>query len=196
MTYTSLSNVEAYLKTTFSGSTTPSTTKVNEWITDADTEVDNLTGATFTSGTYTEYFDLNVATDRVIVSNYPLISVSSISYNTGTEWSPAWTAFTNYRTIGDIIKFDKYVQGNNYVKAVYVAGYTTTPPEVEHLATLLVVKKIISSDDTSNGETESLSIGSISLTSNIGISRISNLDRDIDDYKRRVGRYKTLLKYV
>ena len=196
MTYTSLSNVEAYLRTTFSASTSPSITTVNEWVTDADTEVNNLTGAVFTSGTYTEYFDMPVASDKVIVSNYPLISVSSIEYNTGTEYSPTWTSFSNSRTIGDIIKFDKYVMGENYVKAVYVAGYTTTPPEVEHLATLLVVKKIINSDDTSNGETESLSIGSISLTSNIGISGISNLDKNIEDYLKRVGRYKTILKVV
>jgi hypothetical protein len=91
MTYTSLSNVEAYLRTTFSASTSPSITTVNEWVTDADTEVNNLTGAVFTSGTYTEYFDMPVASDKVIVSNYPLISVSSIEYNTGTEYSPTWT---------------------------------------------------------------------------------------------------------
>ena len=198
MAYTTVANVEAYLRTTFDGTTAPTDTTVSEWVADVDSEVDNLLGTSFSSQTATQYWDVGTATNKFLVDNYPLISITSIEYNNGSEFNESWVAFDNYRKNGDFIITDKTIgpHKNVAVKAVYEWGYTTVPAEVKHLATLLVVKKIVNSDDVANSGTESLSIGSLSITSNVGMSRLVNLDKDIDNIVKRVGKKRSLLKRV
>lgn len=198
MAYTTVANVEAYMRTSFDGTTSPADTTVSGWVSDVDAEIDNLLGVSFSSQTATQYWDVGTATNKFLVDNYPLISITSVEYNNGTEFSENWVAFNNYRKSGDFIITDKTIgpYKDVAVKAVYEWGYTSVPPEVSHLATLLVVKKIVNSDDVANSGTESLSIGSLSITSNIGMSRLVNLDRDIDNIVKRIGKKRSLIKRV
>jgi len=201
MTYTTITDVENYLRTTFSVSTTPTDTYVNSLIADVDSEIDALTGTTWTPTTNTEILDVNVATNKFLVSKYPLISLTSIEYNDYTNTNPAfnpnWIAFDNSRTIGDFIITDKTIQSRQgqEVKIVYQYGHASVPVDVKKLATLMVVKQIIASDDVANSGTQSLSIGSLSLTTNIGLNRMLNLDNSINALLKRVGKYKTVFKH-
>jgi len=200
MTYTTITDVQNYLRTTFFTSTTPTDTYVNSLITDVDAEIDALTGSTWVSATNTEILDLNITTQKFLVSKYPLISVTSIEYNSSTDpkpaFNPVWTAFPNNRIVGDFIITDVTTspRSGSEVKLVYQYGHTTVPADVKKLATLMVVKQIIASDDVSNSGTQSLSIGSLSLTTNIGVSRMINLDKNIMDLSKRVGKFKTVFK--
>lgn len=198
MAYTDINEVQTFLKTTFTSSTVPSDTTVAQWITDVDSEVDNLVGTTFTSTEETEIFDLRQFSDRVLLSKYPVISVTSAEYNNkaagGTEYSPVWAAFDNFRNNDSLVKYDKQLQGDQMVKVVYNYGYATVPSEVKHLATLLVVKKALSSDSYAKNSTSSLSIGPLSITKNIGASTFVNIDANIKETLRRIGKYTTVFK--
>lgn len=198
MTYTSRTNVEDYLRTTFSLTTTPSTTTVDDWVTDVDTEIDDLTGTSWTVSSRTQTFDLNSSTNKFLADSFPLVSVTSIKYNdytlTDPEFNPNWVDFDNYRTVGDMVITDKWVDGKNKVQLVYTHGHASVPPQVEHLATLMVVKKIISSEAMADNRTESLSIGSISLKNTVGMSTLLNIDSLIEEQLKRVGKYKTVFR--
>jgi sporulation protein YlmC with PRC-barrel domain len=199
MVYTTQANVEAYLRTTFDSTTTPTDTVVQGWIDDVDDEIDRLTGTTFQETTNTEILDLRKPTDRFLVEKYPLINVTSVSKNTSTAsdkvFNPIWTEFDNNRAVGDIIIVDETVHaGEAQVKLVYTYGHLTVPPEVEYLATLLVVKKIISSDDTTSGAFNSVSVGGLSITNNVSVSRMANLDNNIQQTLKRIGKYGTTFK--
>lgn len=198
MAYTDIDEVQTFLKTTFDGTTTPTLTTVNEWITDADAEVDRLTGTTFTATSNIDVFDLTNRTDRVLLRKFPVISLTAVEYNSSTdadkEFNPTWTAFDNSRLDGDFAIFDIPKIGNQIVRVTYQYGFSTTPSEVKHLATLLVVKKAISADSYAKNSTSSLSIGPLSITKNIGASTFTNIDSNIDETVRRVGKYKAILR--
>lgn len=194
MAYTTVSNVEAYLNTTFTTETSPTLAQVTQMVDDIDSEVDSTLGTSFTQQTEEEILDLRVATNRFLVSKYPLISVNSVEYNTGTEYSPTWVAFNNYRTNGDFIIGDKYMRGDVAVKLNYEWGHVTVPSDVEYLATLMVVRRIISQDADATGGTTSLGIGSLSLSKSAGTARLANIDNTIAQQIRRTGYRKTVFK--
>lgn len=196
MVYTTRANVETFLRTTFDGTTTPTDAEVDAWVTDVDAEVDRLTGTAWQSTSATDTIDVRAATNKFLVSKYPLISVTSVEYNDYTnadpEFNPNWVSFDNSRVVGDVIITDKQVSGNNKVRIVYEYGHTTIPPEVEHLATLLITKKIVSSDNTSNGAYTSVSVGGLSITNNVSVNRVVSLDNDINETLKRIGKYTTV----
>lgn len=194
MAYTTVSNVESYLNTTFSTTSTPTLAAVTQMVTDVDAEVDSMVGTSFSQQNNVEILDLEYLTDRFLVSKYPLISVNSVTYNTGTEFVPVWTAFTNHRTNGDFILTDTLKRGKVAVKLDYEWGFTSVPSSVEYLATLLVVRNIIAQDSDATGGTTSLGIGSLSLTKSAGASRLANIDDSIQKQLDRVGYKKALCK--
>jgi hypothetical protein len=198
MTYTDINEVQTYLKTTFDTTTVPTAVEVTQWITDVDSEIDRLTGTTFTSTAHTEYFDIVNFNDRVILSKYPVISITSAEYNDysldNPKFNPNWVPFNNHRNNDSVVIYDIMIQGENKVKVVYNYGFTTTPSEVKHLATLMVVKKIVSNDGYAKNSTSSLSIGPLSITKNVGLSRLINLDNDINNTLKRIGKYQAILR--
>lgn len=194
MAYTTRANVETYLRTTFTSSTTPTLSEVESYVADVDDEVDKILGRPWGVTAYEEIINVPVKTNKFLVRDYPLVSVTGIYYNSGTEYSPTWTAFDNNYVDGDFIITDKYVAGNRMVKISYTAGHTTTHPTIEYLATLLVVKKIVSGDAVSKSGTQSLSIGSLSLTKNVGVSRLLNLDKSIQGAIAAVGKHKSVFR--
>lgn len=200
MAYTTRSNVETYLRTTFTSTTTPTDTQVDQYVTDVDAQVDRISGTTWSPQSETEILDLRANTNQFLVKKYPLISVTSAEYNDYTNTDPAfnpnWVAFDNSRVLGDLVITDKHIsprQGAE-VKLVYQYGHTSAIPEVEHLATLLVAKQIISGDAASKSGTNSLSIGPLTITKNTGLSRMANIDKAIEEQTKRVGKYGTVFK--
>lgn len=194
MTYTTLGNVEEFFGTTFTASTSPSKAQVEKYISDVDTEIDNLTGTTFgTAVSNTEVIDIIGESSIFVTEKYPIVSVTSVKKNTSTDiyTSDTWEAI-DY--INDRFRImTKYKYGPNKRRAlqfIYTYGYETIPPEVEHLATLLTVNKILSGQAIGDSATQSISVGPISLTNSVGVSRLVNMKNEIAEYKRRVGRYK------
>lgn len=192
MAYTTLTNVEEFFGTTFDATTSPTLTQVNKYITDSETEIDNLTGTTFeATQSNTEIIDLNVPTNMFVTQKYPIVSVTSVEKNTSDDifTSDTWESVDYYNDRFRILTKYSY-DGKRKVRLQYEYGYETVPPEVEHLATLLVVNKILTGQAVGDSATESISVGPISLTNSVGTSRVVNLKNEIKEYQRRVGRYK------
>jgi len=192
MAYTDLTNVEEFFNTTFSATTNPTVTQVNKYITDVDEEVNSISGTVFgTPVSNTEIVDVAGDSDIFVTEKYPIVTVTSVSKNTESDAfaTPVWETVDNYNDRFRIVTKYKY-HGQRILQLVYTYGFTTTPVEVEHLATLLVVNKILSGNAVADSSTESISVGPISLTNSIGVSQMVNLKEELKEYKRRVGRYK------
>ena len=93
-------------------------------------------------GTTTEYFD---GRDTVVLKNYPILSVTSIKHNVGTQAEPQWYTidpinYVVYKSEGKIAIGGGVVRGYQNLEVVYEAGYSTVPEDVEMVATQLVAK--------------------------------------------------------
>ncbi len=93
-------------------------------------------------GTTTEYFD---GRETVIVKNYPIISVTSIRHNVGTQAEPNWYMidpinYVVYKFEGKIVIAGGLVRGLQNIEIVYEAGYLVIPEDIEMVATQLVAK--------------------------------------------------------
>ncbi len=196
MAYTTLANVEGFFGTDFDATTTPTETQVNAYIADVDEEINNLTGTVFgTPVSNTEIVDIDGYTDVFVTEKYPIVSITSVSKNTNADPfdTPVWEAVTYYNDKIRILTKDKFT-GKRKLRFVYTYGFSTVPPEVEHLATLLVVNKILSGNAIGESATQSISVGPISLTNAVGLSRMVNLKTEIKEYTRKVGRYKNFTR--
>jgi hypothetical protein len=195
MGYTTVADVELELRETFDGTTTPTSTEVQTMVDAVDEEVDELTGTTF-NGTKSEsdIFDLFVETDRFMPRKLPLESVTSISVNTGDEYTPTWESISKHYVDGNWIYTDRAYVGMRKIKLDYTYGYSTVPYNVKRLATLLVVKKIAFGNAVSSNAFSEVSIGPIKAKRNIGTSRLVNLDSEISYYKRKVGNFKKIAR--
>lgn len=193
MAYTSVGDVETYLRTTFTPTTIPTITQVEQYVDDVDEQVDQILGRSWGSQTYEEIIDVPYSTNKFLVKNYPLISVTSVEYNTAGEYdTPVWVAFEKYYTNGDFIITNTPITGNRKVRLTYTAGHITISPDVRMLATLLVVQQITTGDAVANSSTSSVSIGPLSITKNIGASRLLNLKTTIREQIKRIGKHKTV----
>jgi len=195
MGYTTVTDVANYMRTTFDTTTTPTDVEVQNYIDDISNEIDEMTGTTFTIVTgEVEVITPRVSTNKFITKKYPLLNVTKLEYNDGTEFEPNWIEIpdTDFRVDGDII-----ITKKNYDKQVritYDYGHLSVSSSVKMLATLMTVKRILGSADISDNEFESVSIGPISVASNLGMQRIVTLDSEIERLKKIVGRYKSILK--
>lgn len=196
MAYTTITNVQEFFGTTFDGTTSPTLTQVTAYLADVDTEINNLTGTVFgTPVSNTEIIDIDGYTDIFLTEKYPIVSVTSVSKNTATDAfeTPVWEVIDSYNDKVRICTKYKH-NGKQKLKLVYTYGFDSIPPEVEHLATLLVVNKILSGQASGDSATQSISVGPISLSNSVGLSRMVNLKTEIKEYARKVGRYKNFTR--
>jgi len=196
MAYTTLTNVEQFFGTTFDATTSPTLTQVNAYLADVDTEINNMTGTVFgTPVSNTEYVDIDGYNDIFVTEKYPIVAVTSISKNTAVTAfdTPVWETVSYYNDKIRILTKDKF-NGKRKLKFVYTYGFETIPPEVAHLATLLVVNKVLSGNAVGDSATQSISVGPISLSNSVGLSRMVNLKTEIKEYARKVGRYKNFTR--
>jgi len=154
--YTTPTLVEAELRAdaAFSGATIPTLTQVTTWITEESSYIDQISGSVAAATTYTEFVDYN-GSDIILLKYSPIITVSSVSYNTnpiGSSLGAAWvtkvaeTDFTLYEGKGKILllplNFNPTV-GKKRFKIIYTAGYTTTPYNIQMLATKLTALRVM-----------------------------------------------------
>lgn len=196
MTYTSLSDVEEYFGTSFTEQTSPTLNQVSLYIADADEEINNITGTVFgTPVSKTEIIDIDGTTNMFLTEKYPIVSVTSVEKNTSTDifTSDTWEAVDYINDRFRIITKYAY-NGRRKLRFIYTYGYSSIPVEVKHLATLLVVNKIITGTASSNANTQSISVGPISIANSVGLNQISTIKNELTEYKRRVGRYKNFTR--
>ncbi|TXH07875.1 MAG: hypothetical protein E6R04_11910 [Spirochaetes bacterium] len=89
--------------------------------------VADISGANYAN--VTEYHDGGCAKNILNLRRYPIASIVSISYNTGTNNSPVWTPFSpayDYQfnsNTGEVIFGALLPKGFQNIRVVYTAGY-------------------------------------------------------------------------
>lgn len=117
----------------------------------------------------TEYYDgdPNLEGKKIIfVRNTPIISVTSVSYASGSLSSPTWIAFdaTSYYVRNDRggqLIFDSLPQGNQNIRVIYQGGYATIPEDLA-LACIQLVARIFNKRKSEGVLNESVGGASVS----------------------------------
>lgn len=133
--------------------------QVQSLVNEAEQELEYLTGRKFYLQTSSEYLDVELNQTRFWLTNYPLLTMSSLSANTASSVAdtPAWSASTeglgnDYlmdsldKEVGTFEYIDnKPLSGQKRLYAIYSHGYSTIPNIVKELAILLTMRKMINS---------------------------------------------------
>ena len=196
-TYTTKSLVQNELRATqsFSSTTYPSDTTVDSWITEESDEINLLSGRNWGSTAYSETLDYQ-GEETLTLKNAPLISVTSVLYSTsalGTDTyglsatKTADTDYTTYDDSGEIVLLPSWKpqEGRKRIQVNYMAGFTSTPPRIQKLATKKVAKRVmdslLSKDINEKQSGKSVSVGSISIVkpADFGVSQFKELKSSI-----------------
>jgi len=185
MAYTTISEISAELGGfSLTASSVPTSTQVESWISDAEKEVNEVTGRVWESTTITssayEYADYH-GNGRIILQNAPVISVESVEYDSDGigAASTAWSTITEGRldTNGFVLYKEEGLlnlhsstgkqvpTGLQNVRITYTYGYSTVPLHIKRITTLIVAKRLILSVANKAGSEEggSISVGTISV---------------------------------
>jgi len=125
--YIDISDIETYLDTTFTSSTTPTLAQMTEYLTKAETDFENDVGD-FKSQTNTDvlvdghYFG-------IILKKLPVNSITSINERSGTLFDPTYTTLASgdiYIKNADIgtVYLANPIIGEEVYKVTYVSGYS------------------------------------------------------------------------
>jgi hypothetical protein len=215
MAYTTAALVEAELSSaaSFSTSSVPTLAQLTTWIAETDATIDQLSANVYAQSTYVEEINYD-GDDRIVLKHAPIISVTSVQYNPyqigTTEYSTGWTTKTA-ETDYTIFKEKGYLEilspwsprtGSKQIKVTYVAGYATTPPQLQMLATKMVAKRVIDSvmnkDLKEKQSGKSISVGSISIVkpTDFGVSSYKTLTSTIDDLKKELIKGPSAFRYI
>lgn len=197
MVYTTAEKIQAELRAAnaFSGSTNPSLDTVNDWIEQITDVIDSLSGQSWESTAYTDYFDYN-GIPELYLKHTPLISVTNLSYNENSQGeAPSYVPttedvdFVSYDELGMLSintnKFMPKIGAKRGLKVDYVAGYSPVPPRIELLATKMATERVLTSLMNDNLESRnaggSISVGSINIVepADYGINTYKQLQSDI-----------------
>tara|TARA_Y100000310_G_C20525540_1_gene735818 strand:- start:287 stop:925 length:639 start_codon:yes stop_codon:yes gene_type:complete len=211
MAYTTEANVEAYLGETFDGTTTPTSTDITLFISWADKLINDFTGTAFESTGVTDEILDSEGLERFKLPKRPIISVTSFYVDKaglGSSSSPDWEARTEGRTNSEdfVILKDEGVlyfhndipsTGIQNIKTTYNYGYSSVPADVAKLATLLVVREILRARLADNlySSQDTISVGPITI-SKVGTQAsvgVNELEKEINDCWKAVGKFKTVL---
>lgn len=133
---------------------------MQDLISHAEKELEHKTGRNFVQNTgEIEYLDVESEDDVFFVSNYPVITFSSVECNKASSEAdtPSWSSSTeglgnDYlanskdRELGRIRYINnKPIKGLDRLKITYNWGYTSTPELIEELTILLAQTEMINS---------------------------------------------------
>ena len=187
----------------FTSDTLPSLQDVNDWIEEESAYVNTIAAQIFGSELVEdEFVDLS-GDDDILLPVSPIISISSLYYNTrsltnsqGANWVEKIedTDFIVYKDVGRIhILRDRWVPhpGRRRVKITYTYGYATAPLTVRMLVSKLVAKRVIDSilyGKLREGDMGEVSIGTLRVVEprDLSVSTYRKLDEDIDRLKKRI----------
>jgi hypothetical protein len=109
------------------------------------------------------------ASDTFLLKDRPLITIESIYYQNGDEWTTNWVLLSSsdYRIVNaniSKIKTKNLYYKTEALKISYTAGYKKLPHKVKDLALLLVQKKYLSSRILNNSaDTDVVSVAVIRI---------------------------------
>lgn len=177
--YIDLAFFQNYTRTTFDGTTDPTDAQVQILIDMGNQEVEDLTGRTW-NRTNDEVEYVESPTSRILLSNTPVLNITSVVDADGNDVS-----YTQVNR--DLIELDKLVP----VTITYDHGYDNVPIAIKKLATLYTLQMSVQGGSASSDNTESISVGPISIASKVGLSTVVNLDSDVKKYEKKVRRLIT-----
>lgn len=209
--YTGIDNVSAELGgVAINSSTSPSATEVTEWIREAGSEIERLTGRvwaeTAISSTVWEYRDYD-GSGKVRLKNAPIISVEKAQFTTDGlgQSSTTWTDLTEGRTnSADFVIYKdegvlklhnnavgKFpVTGFESVRVAYTHGYKQIPAYIQHLCTLMVAQRFIMAvaNNTAQEGGGSVSVGTISVSdpNNYVHAHLGRVNTEVDRLLEKV----------
>jgi len=209
--YTTEANVEAYLGESITSGTVPSSTDLQIFLNWADKLINDYTGTAFKATTVTDEVLDSEGFQRFKLPKRPIISVTNFYVDKaglGSSNSPDWELRTEGRTNSEdfviledegILYFHTNIPsaGKQNIKTTYTYGYSTTPKDVEKLATLLVVREILRARLADNlySSQDTISVGPITVSKSgtQGSIGVVELEKEINDLWRAVGTFKTTL---
>lgn len=208
--YTTLDLVQAELQssTAFSAATLPTSTDVSEWIAEESAYINSLANVIFGTTLFSSEFIDYDGSEDLILENGPVVSVTSVQYNSnplGSTLGPSWstkTADTDYSLYADrgivrILSSWTPEVGSKRICVTYTAGYSTVPYDVRKLCTKLVAERVIATLLAKNinerNDGGSISVGSIAIVepSSYGVGAYTQLRKDIEQLKNDIVRKQT-----
>jgi len=195
MVYTTATLIEAEIRatTSFATDTNPTLSTINTWIEESTDYINSRVGMSFESTATTDYIDYKGI--DLFLKKSPIISVTSLKYNTAAEGSTkVWatktedTDFIVYEEEARIkLVYSNFspIAGAKNIEVIYNAGYSTAPSRVQMLATKLVSQRVIESllydNVNSRNDGGSISVGSINIVEpgNYGVGTFKQLKSDI-----------------
>ena len=209
--YTIPDYVAAEIRATapFSDETIPSLQDVNRWIEQASKEIEIMSNAVFGSTVVSsEYLDYTNATNMLQLPVINILSIQKIEYNV----SP-WGTTPSYVTLSEGMDKDyitylpqneiQFVRGlnntwNSYFlsgpkrfRVSYTYGNAVVSPEIEHIVTLMVTKRVIHTLITSQANTNQgdITVGPIRVAdpTNFSLNYIKNLNEEITRLRSELG---------
>ena len=204
MPYTTSTNVGTVLGTTFSSTTDPTQTEVNNIIARVEDFIEKTTGRIWSAATTTEYFDTFDETrlaygeavyipqdvqKTFFMSNRPVISVDSLQVNYGGLSSTDWRSLaTGYAEDALFYGGEGYVwfhnqapsPGRKNVKVTYTHGESPTPNDIAYATELLTAAEIANMIKRASDQEglRSVSIGDASYD-------FGDIERQIDKWEMK-----------
>lgn len=117
----------------------------------------------------------------VFLKNYPIISVTSISYATGSLGSPTWNVYdsANYyvknAATGEVW-FDSLPAGRQNIRVIYQGGYETIPEDLS-LACIQLVARIFNKRKSEGVSNESVGGASVMWDRELSVELRKTLNR-------------------
>ena len=190
--------------TSFSGSTDPTATEVNDIIARVEDYIEAYTGRIWSSATTTEYFDTIDETrlaygnpiywpqevqKTFFLANRPVISLDSLEVNYGglssTDWRSLATGYAEDALFyGDAgyVEFHNQAPsaGRKNVRIGYTYGISTTPNDIKYATELLAASEIANVIKRASDQEglSSVSIGDASYD-------FGNLAEQVKDFRQR-----------
>jgi len=208
MAYTDVDKVSAQLHgLTIDSSSTPSEYSVEQWIKEADSEIDSRTGLSFSPQPISsEIFDWE-GNDDILRLSREIAEISSLYYNSESAGkTPVWTLKTedvDYYVYGDSgeIEFIRSnfnpLSGKKRFKLFGLSGKYIVPPTVSRLSTLMVSSRVIETiiqDQSFSNSGGDVQVGTIKVgnPSDFSINSINAVKKEIDSlFDKVMGTFKS-----
>ena len=199
--YISVEDVEKDLEVdAFNETADPKFSKVNEWITASEEEIDGLTQQRWDKHQPdVEVISPTCQTDTFILRVRPLIRIIKIEEQMGDQWTPSWSTVSikDYRILKasiSQIRLKNVYANEESLRVTYEAGFEKIPLKIKELTKMLVKKRYIMNQlGIAAADTESVSIAVIRIQdkSNSSLNFVlTGLQKNIDSTLAGIKRMK------
>ena len=208
MAYTTTDKVASYLQLDITSGTTPSTTDVEQWITEAEGAINQKVGHAYSTSSSTEnIFSSNSLKDFWIPKDFlPLVSIDKLEINTGSNFDQTWvektegTDFLIVDLITGHLKFSPNTTLNAIEQSVRMDltyGTSSVPAIVTSLATKMAAKNYLQSAlmNVSIETNEEIGLGPIRIKSDSSNASqvLGNLSMEIEAQMKTLGTTKSYI---